>query len=238
MNRQEGKIVTDKTLVIMTLVLDEQQCQKCTKAAKEVGLHGGITIIGKGTVKSSVLDLLGIRSQKKEIINFLISKDGSEELMNHFTEVLGLSEPGKGIIYLTPVTIASLTVEGRQVIAKTAEGEEENNMFTKLTVIVDRGKAEDVMDIARNAGARGGTIMHGRGTGAEYTAKLFGMEIEPEKELVMILLPAGLVDKVADDLFRELKLQDPGNGILFVEPVLSVRGLLDQRDDEVNTEAN
>jgi len=80
--------------------------------------------------------------------------------------------------------------------------------------------------------------MHGRGTGAEYTAKLFGMEIEPEKELVMILLPAGLVDKVADDLFRELKLQDPGNGILFVEPVLSVRGLLDQRDDEVNTEAN
>ncbi len=114
---------------------------------------------------------------------------------------------------------------------KTVEDEGENGMFKKLTVIVDRGMADDVMDIARKAGVKGGTIMHGRGTGAEYTAKLFGMEIEPEKELVMMLMPSGLIDKVVDDLFRELKLEDPRNGILFVEPVLSVCGLLDLEED-------
>ncbi|NLZ36507.1 MAG: P-II family nitrogen regulator [Clostridiales bacterium] len=235
MNNQEGNIITNKPLVIITLVLDEEQCRKCARIVKEIGIRGGITIIGKGTVKSTILDLLGIRSQKKEIINFLISKDSSEELCDHFTQALGLTEPGKGIIYITPVILASLTVDGKQVVVKTTEGEGDNAMFKKMTVIVDRGMAGDVMDIARKAGARGGTIMHGRGTGAEYTATLFGMEIEPEKELVMILMPTALVDKIVDDLFRELKLEDPGNGILFVEPVLGVRGLLDLEEDKTNT---
>ena len=236
MNRQEGKIAINKPLVTMTLILDEHQCQKCAKIAKEVGIRGGITIIGKGTVSNTVLNLFGIKSQKKEIINFLISKYTFEELIEHFTAALRLTEPGQGIIYTTSVILASLTVEGRQVIVKTVEDEGENGMFKKLTVIVDRGMADDVMDIARKAGVKGGTIMHGRGTGAEYTAKLFGMEIEPEKELVMMLMPSGLIDKVVDDLFRELKLEDPRNGILFVEPGLSVSGLLDLEEDGADTQ--
>ncbi len=231
MNRQEGKIAINKPLVIMTLILDEHQCQKCAKIAKEVGIRGGITIIGKGTVSNTVLNLFGIKSQKKEIINFLISKDSFEELIDHFAKALRLTEPGQGIIYSTPVILASLTVEGKQVIVKAVEDEGESGMFKKLTVIVDRGMADDVMDIARKAGVKGGTIMHGRGTGAEYTAKLFGMEIEPEKELVMMLMPSGLIDNVVDDLFRELKLEDPRNGILFVEPVLSVCGILDLKEE-------
>ncbi len=216
----------------MTLILGEEQCRKCSRMVKEVGIYGGITIIGKGTVNNAVLKLLGIKDQKKEIINFLISKERSGELIDHFTKELGLAEPGKGIIYITPVIYASLTENGRQVIVKTTEDEDNKDMFKKLTVIVDRGMAVDVMDIALKAGVRGGTIMHGRGTGAEHTTTLFGMQIEPEKELVIILMPTGLVDKVVDDLYRELKLDDPGNGILFVEPVLGVRGLLDLEDSK------
>lgn len=216
----------------MTLILGEEQCRKCSRMVKEVGIYGGITIIGKGTVNNAVLKLLGIKDQKKEIINFLISKERSGELIDHFTKELGLAEPGKGIIYITPVIYASLTENGRQVIVKTSEDEDNKDMFKKLTVIVDRGMAGDIMDIALKAGVRGGTIMHGRGTGAENTTTLFGMQIEPEKELVMILMPTGLVDKVVDDLYRELKLDDPGNGILFVEPVLGVRGLLDLEDSK------
>ena len=203
----------------MTLILGEEQCRKCSRMVKEVGIYGGITIIGKGTVNNAVLKLLGIKDQKKEIINFLISKERSGELIDHFTKELGLAEPGKGIIYITPVIYASLTENGRQVIVKTTEDEDNKDMFKKLTAIVDRGMAVDVMDIALKAGVRGGTIMHGRGTGAEHTTTLFGMQIEPEKELVIILMPTGLVDKVVDDLYRELKLDDPGNGILITHPL-------------------
>jgi nitrogen regulatory protein PII len=112
------------------------------------------------------------------------------------------------------------------------EGE---SMFKKLTVVVNRGMAEDVMDIARKSGVNGGTIIHGRGTGSEFTTKFFGMDIEPEKELVMILMPSDLIGKVVNDLFQELQLGIPGNGILFVEPIEEVRGLFDSHLNNKNT---
>lgn len=103
-------------------------------------------------------------------------------------------------------------------------------MFKKLTVIVDRGVSNDVMDIALKAGVRGGTILHGRGSGAESVTNLFGVEIEPEKELVVILLPDDLVDKVVQALTKDLRLHETGKGILFVEPILDTRGLVEMRD--------
>ncbi|WP_252891579.1 P-II family nitrogen regulator [Thermoclostridium stercorarium] len=103
-----------------------------------------------------------------------------------------------------------------------------------MTVIVNRGMADSVMEIARKAGVKGGTVIHGRGTGSEFTEKLFGVEIVPEKELVIILMPSDLVSKVADELYRELQLDVPGNGILFVEPVAEVRGLADSHNKTNN----
>ena len=105
-------------------------------------------------------------------------------------------------------------------------------MFKKLTVIVDRGMADDVMDIARKAGVRGGTILHGRGAGAEIATNLFGVEIEPEKELVIILMPNDLIDEVIHALSQELQLDEPGKGIMFVEPVLETRGLFETREQK------
>ena len=100
-------------------------------------------------------------------------------------------------------------------------------MFKKLTVIVDRGMANDVMDIARTVGVRGGTILHGRGAGTDIATSLFGVEIEPEKELVIILTPNDLVDRVVEALTRGLQLEEPGKGILFIEPILDTRGLFE-----------
>ena len=91
------------------------------------------------------------------------------------------------------------------------------------------------MDIAYKSGVKGGTIVHGRGP-AENAAKVFGIEIEPEKELVIILMPSGLVDKVVNDIYQELQLEVPGNGILFVEPILDVRGLFESHRNNNNNQ--
>lgn len=212
---------------IMSLILSEHQCQKFVRISKEKDILTGIIVIGKGTVKNITLNLLGIKSQKKEVINILLEKEKVEEAMDFFTKELQLHKPGQGIIYTKPVTIASQIVNNKQGAWNTMQGMEEESMFKKLTVVVNHGMAEEVMDIACKSGVKGGTILHGRGTGAEVAAKLFGIEIEPEKELVMMLMPSDLIDKVVNDLYQELQLDIPGKGILFVEPILEVRGLFD-----------
>lgn len=231
MDKQMEAQTISHPLQTLTLILNENQCHKCVRLAKEKGIRGGMVTIGRGTVDSTMLNLLGIKSQKKEIAKFLLGKEKAEEMLDYFTAELQLNKPGHGIAFTTPVII-SAELPGkerskRQFIENTVQGVEEDSMFKKLTVIIDRGMAEDVMDIARKAGVRGGTILHGRGAGAEMATKLFGVEIEPEKELVLILTPGNLVEKVVEELSRELQFDEPGTGILFVEPILATRGLFE-----------
>lgn len=224
MDKYMEDLTIENTYLTMTLILNEHQCHKFVHKAKEKDIRGAMVVLGKGTVKNATLNWFGIKSQKKEIVSIIVKKDESEDLLNYFTRELQLNEPGHGIAYTTPIATAEQIISKQSSWDKLLNMEVES-MYKKLTVIVNRGMAEDVMDIARKSGVTGGTIMHGRGTGSEYTEKLFGIEIEPEKELVMILMPTELVEKVVADLYQELQLDNPGNGILFVEPVVEVRGL-------------
>ena len=220
--------LTDSKAWMLTLILSDSQSHKCIRLAKEKGMRGGMVTLGRGTVKNVALNLLGIKSNKKEIIQFLLKKEKAEEMLDYFAKELQLEKPGYGIAYTTSVIgTAGLWKTDNNQTENISKGTEGESMFKKLTVIVDRGLSDDVMDIAREAGARGGTILHGRGAGAEIATKLFGMEIEPEKELVMILTPDSLVDKVVNGLTVGLNLNEPGKGILFVEPIIETRGLLE-----------
>ena len=241
MNQPRDELNIEYPFQMLTLILSEDQYKKCARMAREINIYGGLVILGRGTVNSSVLNLLGIKSQKKEVVYFILEKEKAREVLDYFTRELQLLVPGHGIAFTSPVIFTSRETDISQVAGisqvtgNTAQDMEGKSMYKKLTVIVDRGMAADVMDIARKAGATGGTIIHGRGTGAEFTEKLFGMEIEPEKEVVMILMPGILIDKVVNALFQELKMQEPGHGILYVEPVNEVRGLIDSHSEGKDT---
>lgn len=214
---------------MLTLILSENQSHKCIRLAREKNIRGGMVTIGKGTVKSTVLNLLGIKSNKKEILGFLLKNEQAKEMLDYFAEELQLKKPGNGIAYTTSVTDTAgfwRRETDEKQIGDTGQGEDKS-MYKKITIIVDRGMADDVMDIALAAGVKGGTILHGRGACADISTNLFGCEIEPEKELVMILTPDDLIDKVVDALVRGLNLDNPGKGILYVEPILETRGLLE-----------
>lgn len=229
------KIPATGNLRVLTLILSESKSHKCIHLAKEKGIRGGMVMIGKGTVNSAILNLLGIKSEKKEIISFLLEKEQAEEMLDYLDKKLQLEKAGHGIAYITlAIDAAGLPdreADQKQVAGNTVQSAEGEIMFKKLTVIVDRGMADDVMDIAREAGVRGGTILHGRGAGAEIATKLFGVEIEPERELVIILTPDDLVEKVAHAVSHGLNLKKPGRGVLFVEPVLETRGLFEMSDE-------
>lgn len=220
---------------MLTLILSENQSHKCVRLVKEKGIRGGIIIIGRGTVSSAALNLLGVKNQKREILKFLLKQEKAKEVLDYFDEVLHLTRRGHGIAYITQVISAVGFIEqekNHKQIVNTAQNMEGESMFKKLTVIVERGMSNDVMDIARKVGVRGGTILHGRGAGAEMATNLFGVEIEPEKELVIILTPNNLVDKVVNELSQKLQLNEPGKGILFVEPIVETMGLFEMSDNE------
>ncbi len=91
--------------------------------------------------------------------------------------------------------------------------------------IVNAGFSEAAMDAARKHGARGGTVIGARGTASSEAEKLFGITIEPNKEIVMIIVSSVLKNDILHALYRDVGLNTPGQGIAFSLPVDNVVGL-------------
>ena len=93
--------------------------------------------------------------------------------------------------------------------------------------IVNSGYSDAVMDAAKKLGARGGTVINARGTAGKEAETFFKITIEPEKEIVMILVPTKIKDDVLHALYKEVGLDSAGQGIAFSVPVDNVVGLTD-----------
>lgn len=97
--------------------------------------------------------------------------------------------------------------------------------YEVIFCIVNAGFSDTVMDAAKEAGARGGTVIHARGTANKEAESYFHITIQPDKEIVMILVPAKIKDDVLHALYREAGLKSAGQGIAFSLPVDEVAGL-------------
>jgi nitrogen regulatory protein PII len=100
-----------------------------------------------------------------------------------------------------------------------------SHQFECILCIVNAGFSENVMDAAKAAGARGGTVLHARGTGAKEAETFFGITVQEEKEMVMILVPAEIKADVLHTLYHAVGLNTPGQGIAFSLPVDEVVGI-------------
>ena len=85
--------------------------------------------------------------------------------------------------------------------------------YQAIFIIVDRGLGHEVVDVATEAGARGATIINARGSGIHEKEVFFSINIEPEKEIVMIINQKEETDKNIDDLKENMKIDEPGKGI-------------------------
>ena len=108
------------------------------------------------------------------------------------------------------------------------------NNHEVIFAIVNSGFAEDVMDIAREQGARGGTILNARGVAREQAAEFFGITIHAEKEILMMVVEKEIRDDVLNAIYKEMGMAKKAQGIAFSLPVSDVAGLVkvDTEPDE------
>ena len=97
--------------------------------------------------------------------------------------------------------------------------------YEMILCLVNTGFSETVMDAAKEVGARGGTVIHARGTANKEAEQFFHITIQPDKEIVMILVPADIKDKVLHALYQHAGLKTEGQGIAFSLPVDDVVGI-------------
>lgn len=189
---------------------------KLIKAAKRYGISGGTVILGKGTVKNRLLNYIGITDVRKEIVHLAADQESAYRVLEKLNKEFEFYKPHHGIAFTTTIC-GIFGTKAMQCKKLEEESEADNIMYHIITIIVDRGKAEEVIDAATKAGSKGGTIINARGSGIHETSKLFAMAIEPEKEVVIILSEADKTEAIVSMVRDELKIDNPGNGIIFVQ---------------------
>lgn len=103
--------------------------------------------------------------------------------------------------------------------------------FDLIITIVNRGFDDVVMEAARGAGATGGTVLHARGAGVHEAEKFFGISIQPEKDVILILAERGIKKEIMHAIRNEVGLNKEGRGLSFAIPVEDVCGIVHMNID-------
>ncbi len=209
---------------LIYIIVNYGKGSQILQKSKEYGICGGTVFLGKGTVNNSFLKFLSLADERKEIVLMGTDSHTARSALKELNKDFDFEKTGNGIVF----TIGMNDIIGSRSYER-EEAEEERgmdkSMYQVIITIVNRGKAEDVIDAARAAGSKGGTIINARGSGTNETSKLFNMEIEPEKEMVMILSKEDITDAIVSSIRKKLEIDVPGNGIIFIQNVVQSYGI-------------
>ena len=188
-----------------------------------------------GTASDSVLDLLGIAKSEKTVHFSLLVRSKMKRMLSRLTSDMLIDLPGRGIALAIPLSsIASRDAlnyyhdEDAPESAKNTDNESEDKKMNNtelIVVICEKGNTDLIMDAAREAGARGGTVTHAKGTGSQYTAKFLGLSIAEEKEIIYIVSTTENKQPIMKAIMAKAGGASEAHAVVFSLPVSDTAGL-------------
>ena len=199
--------------------IERGQGNDLAKFYAEYNVSCNFRSVGMGTASSDLLDVLGIGSSEKDVIFSLASAVNAERLMSRLSDNLrNIRE--KGIVFSMPLTGLNnvvATVLERQGDAENRGG---NNMDANaanslILVMVNQGNTDAVMNTARAAGARGGTIIRSRFTGLPELDGMYESMQEGEKEIIAMVVPTTQRNTIMETINKKHGLKTEAGAVIL-----------------------
>ena len=217
-------------LYLMMTVTGRERMPDFIKLYKDKGLETHFLSLGRGTANQRIMRLLALDETEKMVFLTVVTGRKWLEVKRAMSVRLRIEAPGVGIAYIVPLSAFGgkrelmFLTEG-QGFEKGAEGTLKGTEQELLVVIGNQGYNEQIMDAARAAGARGGTVIHARGTGQEKAERFLGISLASEKDVILIVTP---IEKKTEMMQRIIHDAGPGTragAIVFALPVTDTAGM-------------
>ena len=175
---------------------------------------------GKGTATSEIMDILGLGSTEKDVIISYATTAAASLLLNKLDNDLrgavtsggsAFSVPLTGLSNLVLATIAYKTELKKGDNKMSGEHKGENSL---ILITCNQGTSDVVMETAKKAGARGGTVLRARLSGVEELESSYGLTLTPEKEILMIIVPNGIRNAVMERVNTEHGLRSEAEAVI------------------------
>ena len=210
---------------LICVIINFSKGSKIIKQAKTQGVSGATILLGKGTANDYFSKLFGLTDIRKEIVLMVVKKDSVTPTLNYISKKFHFDKPNHGIAFTISVNNLLGVRNCDYKVEENIQRSQETNMYKAIFIVVDKGKAETVLDSAIAAGSKGATIINGRGSGIHEQKILFNFPIEPEKEIVLIITAGDLTNKVIEAIRNDLYIDEPGKGIMFILDINQAYGL-------------
>ena len=230
-------------LKFVLFIIGWKQARIISEILEKDKVHFHFITQGKGTANSDILDLLGIGAENKALIVCVEQAALVPVLLKDVRKKLGFNSPGQGIAFtislsaindpLFSILKQSLYQSDEIIPAKpeaNTQGRGERKMAKEhshdlIIAVVNNGYSDDLMHTARESGATGGTVIHARGQAHEGMVKRFGISVQDEKEIILILCTREKKVPIMKAVSEAHGLNSEAHGIVFSLPVDDVLGL-------------
>ena len=182
-------------LCIVFTIVERSGAEKVARAYERTGIGFHYRLSGEGTASSDLLDILGIGTSERDILISPTDRGAAEALVDMIHRE-GLSGAHtKGIMCVLPLTAAS--VKAANLLLNRAKDAEEGRMMetgvkqSMILIAVDQGYTEAVMTTAKEAGARGGTVVRSHILKSKEHESFGGPTFAGERELILIVASQG-----------------------------------------------
>ena len=196
------------------------------KICEELGLPIVLSIPCRGTATRSMLDLLGMDSRSRRLFMTVASPEQTKKMIEEQRRRLYIDAPGNGVTLGVPIK----SVGGAKTLAFLSNGQNVkgaptlNYDYELILVIANQGATDQGMDAARLAGARGGTVVHGLGTGSKNAEKFYKVSIASEKEVILIVSAAEQKAAIMKAILEKAGPDTKAGAITFSLPVSEIAG--------------
>lgn len=241
-DHQEGNSSYIPLYLLLTVVNDGQG-SAIVRLVRSFGASSSFVCHGRGTASNDFYEVFGLTHSEKQIVLTPLRADMYPNVRKAIVERFGINESSKGISILLPISSVigknAYRLLSDERVALEPKGAKEfmdatpmKRDFEVIVAIVNDGYTDLVMDAAKAAGARGGTILTAKGTGNKDIEQFFGVVIAPEKQIVLIVVPKNIKDAVISAIYKDVGLNSKGQGIVFSLPTTDVLGIAEEREEE------
>ena len=233
---EEGKLSAPRLALFVTRVEDGKRLEEIFDAL-HIPLY--FQCRGQGTAPSELMDSFGFGGTTRLLTVGVLPKFATKELFEKTGQHLFFHKKGGGIVITIPITglqsplFHILNDEARAALKKRIEERTERDMseiheksgYNVIWVSVAAGYSDQVIDTARAAGAKGGTVLRGRRRNSEQAVQHFGISIQDEQDFVMIVVPRKNKSEIMAAICRSCGLHTPAHGTVLSLPVDDAIGL-------------
>lgn len=237
---------------LLTVIVDRGSTKKLVEILREEHVRLHFICLAEGTAGSDIMALLGLDDSNKSLVLCLQPSAATPGMMKKISERLKLRKAGKGIAFTLPLSgvsasilkILADSVPNSDVTTTCKEkGEKEvdstkrpGSKYDLILSVVKQGHVDDVMDAAKSAGARGGTVLHGRRAEVGEGVGFFGMPVQMERDIVAILAQHGNKNEIMKAIAAKCGMSTEANGIVLSLPVDEIEGLGEQEEEREGNE--